>query len=437
MYDMTNIVLGLTAIERWGATRHLEPRTAPYHRFVLVGVVVMLVLFALLVAISYWRHRQSQDQAQKPETFAENAERRGLSVRERQILLAMALRSGLAHTHEIFRDLDGLNRGMAQLLEECAQTRTPQEIDDLKVEIARIRLKLGFDKASVGGGGPVRERTSSRDIPVGVKLELTGRSAGRAVTLRTEVLRNDEVEIAVALPAPLESSAGDSWLARYCAGMSAWEFRTSTVSCAGKTLVLSHSNDVHFINRRRFERVAVHTPALLAHLPFLRSDAAGEEPPVFVESTATELAGPGLRLETTLQVQVDDRILVVLRLPDFGPSKASGSNDEFGRAEGADAAAAGVRTVTAVGRVKHGRDIEHGVAIPDAIDRVWEGSPQRDFRARAAGALSIAIELTGLSDEEIEELVSVTSRLLSREREEQDVMGSAAPEPIAPVATAR
>ena len=428
MYDRTDIVLGLTAIERWGATRHLEPRTAPYHWFVLVGVVVMLVLFALLLAISYWRRRQSQGMAQTPETFADNAERRGLSVRERQILLAMALRSGLPHTYEIFHDLDGLNRGMAQLLEECAQTRTPQEIDDLKAEIARIRLKLGFDKISAGGGGPVRERTSSRDIPVGVKLELTGRSAGRAVTLRTEVLRNDEVEIAVTLPALLESSAGDSWLARYCAGMSAWEFRTSTVSCAGKTLVLSHSNDVHFINRRRFERVAVRTPALLAHLPLLRSDAAGGEAPVFVESTATELAGPGLRLETTLQMQVDDRILVVFRLPDFG---------ELSRAEGADAAPAAVRTVAAVGRVKHGRDVEHGRAIPDAIDQVWEGSPQRDLHARAAGLLSIAVELTGLNDEEIEELVSVTSRLLSRERETHDVMVGAAQEPTAPVATAR
>lgn len=419
MYDGMDIVLGLTAIERWGATRHLEPRAAPHHWFVLVGVVTMLVLLALLLAISYWRRRQGNGTAQKPETFADNAERRGLSVRERQILLAMALRSGLTHTHEIFRDLDGLNRGTAQLLAECAQTRTPQEIDELKAEIARIRLKLGFDKASAGGGGPVRERTSSRDIPVGVRLELTGRSAGQAVTLRTEVLRNDAVEIAVALAAPLESSAGDSWLARYCAGMSAWEFRTSTVSCAGKTLVLSHSSDVHFINRRRFERVAVHMPALLAHLPFLRSEAVGGEAPAFVESLATELAGPGLRLETTLQVQVDDRILVILRLP-----------------EETDLAQAGVRTVAAVGRVKHGRDVESGVAIPDAIDRVWEGSPERDLCAQAAGSLSVAVELTGLNDEEIEELVSITGRLLSRGRGAQDATVVAAQEPTAPVATA-
>jgi hypothetical protein len=419
MDGIAHIVLGLTAIERWGATRRLEPRAGPYHGFVLVGVVVMVVLLALLIAISYWRHRQSKSQAQKPETFADNSERRGLSVRERQILLAIALRSGLQHTVEVFHDRDALDRGMTQLLVECAQTRTAQEIEDLKAEIARIRLKLGFDKASAGGGGPTRQQTGSGEVPVGARLELTGRSAGRAVTLQAEVLRNDGIEMAVALPAPLDSHVGDSWLARYYAGMSAWEFRTSTVSCAGKTLVLCHSGEVHFINRRRFERVAVHTPVLLAHLPFLRTDAAGGEAPVFVASTLTELAGPGLRIETTLQMQVDDQILVVFRLP-----------------EGTDAPPAGTRAVTAVGRVKHGRDVERGVAIPDAIDRVWEGSSTRDFHALAAGPLWIAVELTGLSNEEIEELVAVTSRLLSRGQEGRDNSAVVAPEPPAPVTAA-
>ena len=176
---------------------------------------------------------------------------------------------------------------------------------------------------------------------------------------------------------------------------------------------------MHFINRRRFERVAVHAPALLAHLPFLRTDAAGGEAPVFVDSTVTELAGPGLRIETTLQVQVDDQILVVFRLT-----------------EGTDAAQAGAHTVAAVGRVKHGRDVERGVAIPDAIDRVWEGASPRDFHAVAAGPLSIAVELTGLNNEEIEELASITSRLLSRGREGRDTMAVVAQESPASVATA-
>jgi hypothetical protein len=452
MDGVAHIVLGLTAIERWGATRRIEPRSASQHWFALVGVVVLLVLLVLLVVTSYRRYQQSKRKEQKTETFADNAQRRGLDVRERQILLAIALRSGVQHTHEVFHEIDALNRGMAQLLAECAQTRTPQEIDDLKAEISRLRLKLGFDKASAGGGGPARAQASSRQSPVGAGLELTGRSEREAVTLRAEVLRNDEIELAVALLAPLASKAGDSWLARYYVGMSAWEFRTSTVRCDGRMLVLNHSGEVRFIDRRRFLRVAVRSPALVAHLPFLRRDwAAGEatsqgtdapppadakgtpnamdrvgEPnrmaeyaPVFVESTVTELAGPGLRIETPLQVQMGDQVLVVLRL-----------------AEGIEGAQNRVHTVVAVGRVEHGRDIERGVAIPDAIDRVWEGSPQRDFLAVAAQPQSVAVELTGLSNEEIEELVSITNELFSRTQNGRDKGAAAAQELPTPTMTA-
>jgi hypothetical protein len=443
MDGVAHIVLGLTAIERWGATRRLEPRAVPHHWFVLVGFVAMLVLFSLLIAISYRRHQQGKSKAQKPETFADNAQRRGLDVRERQILLAIALRSGLGRTHDVFHEIEAFNQGAVQLLGECSQTRTSQEIDGLKAEVSRLRLKLGFQKASGGGGAVVQWRPSSREIPVGKSIELTGRSEGEAVAIRGEVLRNDEIELAVALRTPLKSTAGDSWLARYYAGMSAWEFRASTVSCDGKKLILNHSGEVHFINRRRFDRVAVRSPALIAHLPFLRSDLAaweatsegtdvpppadakgtpdaadrvwGPNPmarytPVFVESMVTELAGPGLRIETPLQVQVDDQVVVVFR-----------------SAEGIDGTQTRAHTVAAVGRVKHGRDIGRGVAISDAIDRVWEGYPQRDFRAVAAQRLSVAVELTGLTNDEIEELASMTNRLVSRTQDGHD-KGAAAPQ---------
>ncbi len=78
------------------------------------------------------------------------------------------------------------------------------------------------------------------------------------------------------LKMPRESNAGEAWLARYFAGMSAWEFRTATVRCDGLRLVLAPSEEVQVSNRRRFPRVAVRLPALLAHLPLLRrEDASG------------------------------------------------------------------------------------------------------------------------------------------------------------------
>lgn len=108
MYELLNMVLALTARGRWAATRRLNPQTPLPSWFVPVGVAVMLVLLVVLVAISYRRRRQHQ--TPKPENFNDHALRRGLSARERQILLAIAMRSGLPHTYEIFHEPEGRGR---------------------------------------------------------------------------------------------------------------------------------------------------------------------------------------------------------------------------------------------------------------------------------------------------------------------------------------
>jgi len=414
----SSILLGLTAIERWGATRRMAARSVPQQWLVLIGVAALLVLLVLLIAISYRRYQQNKGRA--VEEFAERAQRQGLSTRERQILLAIAVRSGLRHAYDVFRAVDAFHRGAVQLLAEYARTRTLPENRELEAEILRLREKLGFEAALARRGGPgavARVPTGSRQIPVGKPIELiNGRKTG-APALRGEVVRNDEIELAVALQRPLESRAGEVWLVRYCSGMSAWEFRTTTVRCEGCRLTLTQNEQVHSVNRRRFPRVAVHTPALLAHLPLIRVDAPpGGEPstlgadvgaddtklpttgiaPRLRESTVTEFAGPGVRIQTSLQVQVDDRVLVVFRLG--------------GRGEGGPV---GQRTIAAVGRVKHGRDIEHGMGIPDAIDRVWEGGGSRDWNALSPQPLSIAVELTGLSNDEIDDLASLAHEVSS------------------------
>lgn len=335
MHSISHILLGLTAMERWAGTRRMSPRSDPHDWFVVIGAVVMVTLLVLLVALSFRRRRLRQ--GQKVETFADNARRRGLSARERQILLAVALRGGLENTYDVFRESGAFHDGTARLLAECAQARTPQEVEALNAELSRLGQKLGFRKAVDSLSGP------------------TARGS----------------------------------------------------------------------NRRRFPRVAVRWPALVAHWPLVRRGAGAEEAapsdaagsgaadtsltayvPAFVDSTVTELAGPGLRIETRLQTQVDDRILVIFPL-----------------AEGIGGTRTGPRIVAAVGRVKHGRDLEHGARIPDAIDQVWNGSPPRDFRALAARLLSMAVELTDLDEEEIEELVSVTKALSARV---QDARGAGA-----------
>ena len=87
-------------------------------------------------------------------------------------------------------------------------------------------------------------------------------------------------------------------------------------------------------------------------------------PPEFVPAVVTELAGPGLRMEVPLEVEVEvgDRVLVVFRL-------------------GEETAAS--KMVEDIGEVRHAKAIQNG--------------------------LSIAVELIGLNDSDVNELICDTN----------------------------
>ncbi|MEN6576848.1 MAG: hypothetical protein ABFD90_10940 [Phycisphaerales bacterium] len=407
MQGIDHILLGLTVLERWQAVRQLGGGRASTHGFTLVAVLLLIVLVVLLIGVSYSRWVQKRSQTR--EVFTENALRRGLGARDRQILLAIVMRSGLRRTHDVFTAVDAFDRGAVKLLTECTRTRTTQENEHLRMEIGRLREKLGFQIASLArdmaGLGPA----SSRDIAPGKTVELTRTRPADALVARGEIVRNDEIEFAVKLAAPMESRSGDCWQVRHYTGLSAWEFDTSTVSCDGIRLVLNHCDTVQSTNRRRFPRVAVHGYALIAYLPFRQAHpsrpamgtitggrtaswAAGSVPvgevPVFAEGRMTELAGPGLRIQSAVQVHPGDRVLVVFTL-DHGSADVPG----------------GWGTIAGIGRVRHCRGSDSGK--------------------------SIAIELTGLSDAEIDELAYITAAMASREDEggvqNQTIAGASTP----------
>jgi len=393
MQATDHILLQLTALERWEAARRLGSGRAPLHGFTLLAVVLLVVLVVLLIWVSYSRWAQKRSRTR--EVFTENALRRGLGARDRQVLLAIVLRSGLRRTQDVFTAVDAFDRGAVKLLAECTRTRTPQENEHLRVEIGRLREKLGFQIASLAGSLAGLGPASSRDIVPGKAVELARTRPADGLVARGEVLRNDEIEFAVKLTSPIESRAGDLWHVRHYTGLSAWEFDTSTVHCDGVRLCLNHCDRVQSTNRRRFPRVVVHGYALIAYLPFRQAHpsraamgtvtgagtaswAAGGGPageaPVFAEGRVVELAGPGLRIETALQVHPGDRILVVFTL-DRGNADVPG----------------GWGTIASVGRVRHC----HG----------------------AGSERLIAVELTGLSDAEIDELAYITAGIASREDE--------------------
>ena len=377
-----HIPLALTPVQRWSAARRLNTGVTAETWFVIGACVLLIVLVVLLVWVSYKRRLQSREQIR--ESFTEDLQRRGLGVRERHILLAIAVRSGLRRTHDILTDAKAFDRGAGKLLAECSRARTPQENTRLETEVKGLRERLGFHAARAADDAVGSQFLSSRDIPRGKTIQLTRRGNREGADIRAEVVRNDEIELAVELKTPVKSKAGEFWRLRYCCGTSAWELATSTVSCDDQRLILNHSNEICFAGCREMPRVPLHTPALMACFPFLREgsvadtanttdgDGLSDEMPDFVGGVVTEMSGSHLRIEGPLQVRPGDKILALFRL-------AGGGSGGIGEA---------AYTVASAGRVRQCLGSDRG--------------------------MSMVVELTDLSDVEMDKLADITDAMPSR-----------------------
>lgn len=383
----------LTPTERWSAARRGSPESPTAQILEYVFPIAAAAVLVLLILLLWWvghRHRPAKRKVTR-EAFAANALRRGLSPRERQILLAIVTRSGLGRSHDIFTTVDAFDQGATKLLAECGRTRKPHEIERLKTEVTGLRQKLGFQALRASGGLAPSRRASSRDIPAGKPVEVMWQHQRGRTALRGEVIRNDDIELAIELERPVPSQAGDAWRVRYAYGAAIWEYDTTAVSCEDRRLILNHIDQVRFVNRRRFTRVEVRIPAVVAAFPFMREASVGAHQasslegrggfggPEFMPGMVTELAGPGLRVEASLPVCAGDRVLVAFR-----PTEGA----EQGHSVGPGSEPAYV--IEDMGLVRHCREVDSG--------------------------LSIAVELVGLTETDIDALVRLTNTMGSNPR---------------------
>jgi hypothetical protein len=290
-------------------------------------------------------------------------------------------------------------KGVGKVVQESS-TGQPnnEESGRLKRELSFLREKLGFQKrASFSSAMPRKsKKLSSRQIPVGKNVRITRRKTRDSDDIECTVVTNDEGGLSIQLSSAVKVTFGEFWCVRYYFGASVWEFEASVVSYDGDVLVLEHSDDVRFINRRRFLRVPVKKPAFVARFPFSttvvdpveedeeESEVEEEEstetdvrfwgPPEFVPAVVTEMAGPGLRFESSLEFEAGERVLVVFNLD---------KEAEEGPVESSEDKPTSSKVVEDVGEIRHTRAIENG----------W----------------SAAVELTGVSDSEVDELVRATN----------------------------
>ncbi len=375
------IVLALTPVERWQSARRFNPGFVTERWFILAAVIVLIALAALLIVVSL--NRTVRERKVTGNMFFESADKAGLSKRERQVMLDIAAKAGLRQSSAIFTMNEAFERGAAKMIEErLGSKQTGMAGKDLRTELSFLREKLGFRKQVPTSAGSTRKsrKLSSRQIPVGKKMYITRRKSRESDNIECTVIKNDEMELVARLSVSLESEHGEAWLARYLFGASVWEFDTTVINSYDDILVLSHNNNIRFINRRRFLRVPVSKPAFIANFPFTRTSVEGGlqgeniswGPPQFVNAVITELAGPGLRIEAGLDVKIGDRVLVVFNLDEE-------KNMEL-RPDGKMTAS---KVIEDMGEVRHIKAIKNG--------------------------LSIAVELMGLSDSDVNELIRATN----------------------------
>lgn len=389
------VVLALTPLERWAAARGNSGNVAIGRWFIVIGIIVILLLTVLLFVVSFNRNRREQKASGL--LFVEYAAQRGLTVRERQILRKLARKAGLKRSESVFTLGGAFDRGAARMLEEgFADPQTREEAEQLKAELSFLREKLGFRKPAKSSAGAPATLTdlSSRSIAVGKKVRITRRKPPGSDRIESIVVENSDDGLSIKLEKSVRITFGESWCVRYDFGSSVQEFDTTIISYDGDVLILNHTENVRFINRRRFLRVPVKRQALIARFPFAwtlaDADAGNRDGtaandhsaqasvlswglPQFVPAVVTELAGPGLRIESSLEAKIGQRVLVVFDLDqNRGSIPTNPDNQQLAR-----------KIVQDIGKVRHTRPIKDG--------------------------FSIAVELTGLSDSNIDELTRATN----------------------------
>jgi hypothetical protein len=409
MTSAFNVIFStLTPIERWKAAgQHNTGFNLTW--FILTVAAALIILTVLLLMVSY--NRIIQERKFSGKLFFDYAEQRGLSGRERQILLKVAQKAGLKRKQAIFSMVSAFDTGAQKMVEECLSQQGAEESKWLRTELSFLREKLGFQKKpsnSIGSPSKLK-RPSSRHILTGKKLHITRRKSSDSADLsdiESTVIKNDNLELTIKLAMPVESKLGELWRLRYSFGASVWEFDSSVVRCNDDILVLNHSEDVRFISRRRFLRAQVNKAAFIAHFPFSRrlpsnknknsergsgtkQSSANESdtwgPPEFMPARVTELGGSGLRIETKLELKAGNRILVIVNLSEEEEleSNSSSKNRPLHPDIPRNRKNTSSEIIEDIGEVRHVKAMHNGS--------------------------SIAVELTGLSDSDLNELIRATN----------------------------
>ena len=310
-------VVGLTSYERFRAAQMgSDPEKTSFSTKMYLYLSLIFFVCLLLAMIIKRYRNYSRDDARDKQKFADQADMASLDENERSILRHVASRGGVKMTNHIFTSPDAFDKGAAILMRDVFSTgKTVQDRKVLNTVISSIREKLQFKKRGGFSLNTTSNKLSSRDIPQGKRINLISLAHGRSEYIEAIIAKTDELEMTVHTDSKFDVEPGQLWQVRYYYGGSTWEFESVTLNSEDNVIVLSHSETIKFVNRRRFLRVAVNLNGYVAKFPSKSENTkVGNILPEFSPIKVTELSGPGIRIITDMDIESGDRVLVLFRL---------------------------------------------------------------------------------------------------------------------------
>lgn len=411
--SLFGLLAELTPIQRFEAARELSSGLSANRWFLILAVAAIVILAILFVFATLYRRKYEFKISRN--TFSDYAKQRGLSAKQKDLLFRLADKVGFKRKEAIFNLPVEFERSASRIISETLSSEGTQKAFDMRKEIFEIRRKLGFNTYFTKGNNYLKSsRTTSRDIEEGKEVYLTSLENSSIEDIKAVVVENNEMELKVKPSVLIDTSPGKHWRISYSSGAAVWEFDTTIFNVESNLITFSHSSEVRYINRRRFLRTKVDKPALIADFPFSRRIAKkvhngsqedeqeneGTEkqytinPPDFVSARVTELAGPGLRIETDINVDIGQRLLVVFELEKQHMQKKSKRKAESTEKGNDNILIQEVGVVEEVAEVKR--------------------------KQSASGRNVIAVELVGLSDNILDDLVKATNEAAVKSDSESD-----------------
>lgn len=288
-------------------------------RVCVAGLITIGIL--LIVLYLYRKNRIWKTEDLSKERFESNVERLGLDNEERQLVLDVANSIKLKKIDSIFTMARAFDDGAAGVMKKSfSQGKSLVERKHLNQQITSLKEKLGFkEKSTTFSSNEYSFRPkglSSRQVPVGRNLLISRIHSKDASPATAVVTENNHFELKMTTEDDFNGEPGEIWRVLYQLGAVIWKFDSLIVSCEGKEIIFSHTENIRFINRRKFVHAPVNLHGYIARFHCSRNveDIHKDIMPQFISAKISEISGPALQIVAPLKVRTGERVLVIFEL---------------------------------------------------------------------------------------------------------------------------